>query len=363
MEVFDADDEFRIPLLFGCVVCGRQFSTNRALVGQKIRCSGCGAGVRVPATSSISVWNDRSRVVLNAKSGISRAWVQPPQIAAPPTPDVRVDHSGWPPEQRPSPASLEPPRRTPATVKERQIAVSAPPEVREERPLAFGDPLAAAEGLEPRRSAAVELPSRAVTMEQVRQEVAEREAIATKKKAEKEKRAKKQKKKKSGDLDLQETLTLVGGVCAVVGALGGLAWYFPDFRYFLGGLVAVIGLILYLLGARSLRELAGNQGFIQFMAYRFFPPYQLWFVLTHWAEARDYFAFFVSGLLVMGMGGWVITTSPTFKRAAESEAEYQKAVREEVYGEVHLAPIAQPAKPTASPPAPKPSENTADKHD
>ncbi len=193
--------------------------------------------------------------------------------------------------------------------------------------------------------AEVVLPSRAETMEQVRQEAAGQEAVAAQKQVEKSKREKKKKRKRKSDFELQETLTLVGGVSVVVGVLGLMAWYFPDFRYFLGGLVAVIGFILYLLGARSLRELAANQGFFNLMLYRFFPPYQLWFVLTHWDEARDFFAFFVSGAIVMAIGGAVITTSPTFKRAVASEREYQKAVREAVYGEYQAAPLMKGAQP------------------
>jgi len=337
LEVLDAEDEFRVPIRFGCVACGRQYSTKPALVGQKIRCSGCGAGVRVPATSLNSVWNDGTRVVLNARSGITRATVHAPQVSVSAFPDARVDRSFSTGKPLAPPGGVEP-RPSVAVAHAPQVAVSAFPDHREDHPVLLGDQLASFGGLEPRRSAAVELPSRAETIEQARQEAAEREVAATKVKAEKAKRAKKTKRKKTGDLDLQETLTLIGGVSVVVGVLGFLAWSFPDFQYFLGGLVAVMGLILYLLGARALNELAGHEGFFQLMAYRFFPPYQLWFVLTHWAAARDYFAFFVSGLVVMIIGGAVIMTSPASKRAAESDREYQKAFREAVYGEVQLAP-------------------------
>jgi hypothetical protein len=150
---------------------------------------------------------------------------------------------------------------------------------------------------------------------------------------------------------------LVSGVSVLVGVLGFVALYFPDFRYFLGGVVAVIGLILYLLGARSLRELAAHEGFFQSMAYRFFPPYQLWFVLTHWSETRDYFAFFVSGLLVMVIGGAVVTTSPTFKKAAESQIKYDEAVDEALYGK-----MAVPRPPVAPPPVTKKAEKNDDVH-
>jgi serine/threonine protein kinase len=132
--------------------------------------------------------------------------------------------------------------------------------------------------------------------------------------------------------------TFVGCVSVVVGGLGLLAWYFPDFRFFLGALVTVIGFILYWLGVRSLTELAANDGFAKLMLYRFFPPYQFWFVLSRWNEARDYIPLFVAGVIVMAIGGGVVKTSPTFHKAAQNERQYQKAVREAVYGELESAP-------------------------
>jgi hypothetical protein len=325
MEIAGSEAEAGLAIRFACPACSRNFASKPALAGQKIRCSGCGAGVRVPAVGSIVAANP-TRVVLNATSGSGHTMTPPPQAAV-----------FWAEE-----------------VDEKE----------EDEALSLREQLKAVGGLKRRTSAAVELPSRAETMEQVRQDEAKREAVATQKKAEKAKKAKKNKRKKTGDFDLQETLTLVGGVGVVVGVLGLLAWYLPDFRYFLGGLVAAIGLILYFLGARSLRNLAANEGFFNLMLYRFFPPYQLWFVLTHWDEARDFFAFFVSGAIIMAIGGAVITTSPTFKKANESEREYRKAVREAVYGELPSAPIpavkkqAEPEKKTAQA---EPAKKTAEK--
>jgi transcription elongation factor Elf1 len=313
METVGGEFEVGLAIRFECPACGRKFATKPTLGGQKVRCNGCGGGVRVPAAISAPA-GSVPRVVLNARSGSGQSLARPPQPM------------------------------TPAAV------FSDKPESD-----SFPDELESLEERTRRLKAAVALPSRAETMEQVRQQEAEKEAVVTKTKAEKEKRAKKKKRKKSGDLDLQETLTLVGGVSVVVGALGLAAWYFPDFRYFLGGLVAVIGFILYFLGARSLRELAAHEGFFKLTLYRFCPPYQLWFVLTHWDEARDFFAFFVSGAIVMSIGGAVVTTSPTFKKAAASEREYQKAMREAVYGEF------EHPRPVASPPAAKRAEDAAKK--
>jgi hypothetical protein len=143
---------------------------------------------------------------------------------------------------------------------------------------------------------------------------------------------KKKKRKKTGFFDLKETLTLVGGLSVVVGVLAFVAWRFPQFRFPLGALLAVIGSIIYLLGAMSLRRLAENLGFFKALAYRFFPPYQLWFVLTRWADTRDYFGFFMSGLITAAIGVAIIITSPTYKAAEDSERAYQSMVDEWVRG-------------------------------
>ena len=147
------------------------------------------------------------------------------------------------------------------------------------------------------------------------------------------KKAKRKRRKKSGYFDTQETLTLVGGASVVVAVLAFLAWRFPEFRFPLGGLLATMGAIFYLMGAMSLRRIASNQSLLQSLAYRFFPPYQLWFVLTRWEETQDYFAFLASGLVILAIGVGVVKTSPSAKRAAESEREYQRAVDEYVRGD------------------------------
>jgi hypothetical protein len=194
------------------------------------------------------------------------------------------------------------------------------------------DQLAAAGSLTRSERAAVSLPSRAETLEQARQEPAEQAAPETTTTAEKPKKRKRKKTKQTGVSDLKETLTLVACVSVVVAVLGFLAWRFPDFRYPLGGLLVVIGFVLYWLGAGSLRELAAREGFLKSMAYRFFPPYQLWYVMTRWEETRDYFAFFASGLLIMAIGVGVVTTSDSFRKAEDSERAYQEALDEWVRG-------------------------------
>ncbi len=341
MEPVGGDTESGLAVRFACPVCGRNFATKRALVGQKIRCNGCGAGVRVPAGNSFPV-EPAARVLLNANSASRRA--QAPATGT--TARARVPAGNSFPVANVSRGVVN--ANSGGSRAVARTTTAAVPAVEDETRSESSPVLEQIEsiaGVTHGERAEVVLPSRAETMEQVRQEAAGQEAVAAQKQVEKSKREKKKKRKRKSDFELQETLTLVGGVSVVVGVLGLMAWYFPDFRYFLGGLVAVIGFILYLLGARSLRELAANQGFFNLMLYRFFPPYQLWFVLTHWDEARDFFAFFVSGAIVMAIGGAVITTSPTFKRAVASEREYQKAVREAVYGEYQAAPLMKGAQP------------------
>ncbi len=213
----------------------------------------------------------------------------------------------------------------------------------ESDPLLSNDQLEAIGGLTRREQAAVVLTSRGEMMEQALQEAARQEAAETAKNAEKAKKAKRKQRKQTSFFDLNETLTMLGGVGVVVGVLGFLAWRFPEFRFPLAGLLVVIGAVMYLLGAMSLRRVADNESFLKSMAFRFFPPYQLWYVLTHWRDTQDFFAFFVSGLMIVAIGLGVFRTSPTFTEAEKSNRDYQIAVDEAVHGKLAkpLAPLTE----------------------
>jgi hypothetical protein len=163
------------------------------------------------------------------------------------------------------------------------------------------------------------LPLRSEAMQQVADEEAEAE-----KNAAKSKKKKKRKKKRSGYFDPKDTLSLVAGVGAVVGVLAGLAWGYPDFRFPLGGFLCVFGFIVYLLGSASLRQLVAEEGLFKALMFRFFPPYQLWFIARNWAETKDYVAFFAAGFVVMSIGGAVIKLSPSGQRAEALERAYQR---------------------------------------
>ena len=163
-------------------------------------------------------------------------------------------------------------------------------------------------------------------LEQARQKTIEQEAAAAEEKVEKAKKKKKKKRKQSsGYFDPKDTLILIGGLGAFVGLLALAAWRFPDFRFPLGGLLCIIGFVVYLLGAAALRQLVAEEGAFKALLFRFFPPYQWWFVVSRWSDTRDYFAFFAAGLMILGVGGAVIKLSPVGKDAMESERAYQKA--------------------------------------
>ena len=88
----------------------------------------------------------------------------------------------------------------------------------------------------------------------------------------------------------------------------------------------MIGFIVYVLGAVSLRQLVAEEGFIKLLLFRFCPPYQWWFVVTRWQDTKDFFAFFLAGAIVMSLGGAIIKTSPLIIKGAAAEQAYKKKV-------------------------------------
>ncbi len=281
-----------LNLKFRCPSCGRKFATKPELAGKKIRCTSCGAGVRVPSGETNFVANS-AQSPTNSFGGAG-ASTSPPRSDRDLT--ARADVSGWADDEE---------------------ADSAPLEV---------DLAKIQESKRPRRASTV-LPSRAELMEQVRQQVAEQAVVETKQKAEKTAKKKKKKKKSSSFFDPKETLKLVAGVSVVVGLVAFFAWGYPDLRFPLGGLLCVIGFIVYLLGAVSIRQVVAEEGVLKALVFRFCPPYQWWFVTTHWEETKDFVAFFVAGLVIMAIGSGVIKTSEVGRLAEASERVYQKAVK------------------------------------
>jgi DNA-directed RNA polymerase subunit RPC12/RpoP len=283
---------------FRCPGCGRKFATKAGLAGKKVRCSGCGAGVRVPqaidgntvvaepSQSAFSIDSGGHRRAQAARSGSTRA----PDAALAPSTEYNVV---------PDSSSVL-------------------------------DALAAAEGVNPSRRAGTVLTSRSELMESVRQNNAVSDSLATEEKTPqptKKKGKKKKKRKNDSFFDPKETLKLVAGVGAFVAVLAFLAWGYPELRFPLGGFLAVLGFIVYLLGAVSIRRLVAEEGVLPALLFRFCPPYQWWFVARNWADTRDFVAFFVAGMVVMSLGGAIIKVSPQGRRADRSERAFQKTQR------------------------------------
>jgi DNA-directed RNA polymerase subunit RPC12/RpoP len=301
METAQGADATGMVVRFACPACGRKFATKPGLAGKKIRCNRCGGGVRVPTGEAVAV----------ASFGSG----SPSEHAAK---DARRD---GPAPRRSNPRGTEKPTA--------RFGVDA----RGEGTSSFHELDhfdLVEEALDAGPSSAV-LPSRSETMEQMRRQADEHDAAAGEERADKTKpkKKKKKKRKKSGYFDPKDTLILVGCASALVGVLGFLAWAYPHFRFPLGGFLCVIGFVVYLLGALSIRQLVAEEGLIKLIVYRFFPPYQLWFVVTRWSDTKDYFAFFLSGMIILSIGGAVIKTSPTGKKAEESEQVFQRMVRGE----------------------------------
>ena len=323
---------------FRCPACGRKFATKAELVGQKVRCSGCGAGVRVPPADGDSV----------APSGAAE---RPPAMVKYRCPtckqvsEARAELAGQkvhcsgcgagvrvPVLASNGSAAAQPSRPALKTFGATDGAMA--PGAAAPRARANGEAgglsnaleeLASIEGVEAPKRAGTVLPSRSEMMEQARQKAAA-EAVAEEDQPEKPKKKKKKKKrKKAGASDAKDTLILVAGVGAVVGVLAFVAWRLPDLRFPLGGFLCVVGFVVYLLGAAAIRQLVAEEGAFQVLLFRFFQPYQWWFVARNWADTRDFVAFFGAGLMIMAIGGAVIKTSAVGKRAEAADRALQKA--------------------------------------
>jgi hypothetical protein len=288
---------------FACPACGRKFQTKAELAGKKIRCTGCGAGVRVPTP---------------APEATARA--------APSQPASKTDEGKSGTAAAPERGGVE--------------LTDWESDVGEGYALAPDEEVVSSEQVKtPNRTEAV-LPSRSAAMQQVRQEADKQQAVETQEQAAEAKKKKKKKKKKgSGYSNSRDTLILVGCAGALVALLAGLAWAFPHFRFPLGALLCVIGFIVYLLGWAAMKQLVAEEGTFKLLLFRFFPPYQLWFVATHWGETKDFVAFFGAGLLILTLGGFVLKLAPMTKEERESAARYEKLQK----GRQAEAPPALPA--------------------
>jgi DNA-directed RNA polymerase subunit RPC12/RpoP len=298
---------------FRCPACGRKFATKLELAGKKIRCSGCGAGVRVPTASG------------NVIAQLSRS-------------DHKTFKSnGGAADSSKSERHRVSPGQTTGSEHDDEATQASP----------LLDELAAFEESATHRRSGTVLSPRSEMLEQARLKAAGEgvaSATETAERPKKKKSRKLKKKKKGGYFDPKETLKLVAGVGAFVALLAFLAWGYPGMRFPLGGLLCVIGFIVYLLGASALRQLVAEDGPLKALLFRFCPPYQWWYVATNWADTKDFVAFFGAGLLIMSTGGVIIKTSEQGKRAEASDRKFQQAQRAR---QAQFEPVPPAPTPTA----------------
>jgi hypothetical protein len=382
METIGEAEPPKAVVKFRCPACNRKFATKPELAGKKIRCTGCGAGVRVPESGptywsaddepappppvhslapevATPIYSRAAEVPAPPQPPLGRApevatpiysriaevpaQTQPPlgRIAAPGAPRP----GGAPGPMQPAP-SRAPEAAVPRSTAAHEVADSSPP---------LAD-LASLDGIKVPKRAGTVLSSRSEMMEQVRQQ-ADEETVAAQEKAEKTKKKKKKRRKHSGYFDPKETLQLVAGVGALVVVLALAAWRYPDFRFPLGGFLCVVGFIVYLLGITSLRQHVAEEGAFKALLFRFFPPYQWWYIATRWEETRDFVAFFGAGMLILSLGSAIIKTSAVGKRAEAADRAYQKARQGDQREIAPLPPVVGPprtgARADVPPPSPK----------
>ncbi len=324
-EVAGGADRSPLMVRFRCPSCQRKFATKADLVGKKIRCSGCGAGVRVPADESIVnspvVAADPTAMVKFRCPHCKQTSKVPAHRAGE---KVHCDGCGTAVRIPSGSGGAAPLPSAPAVEAFGDLAARRPAPVDDGGLSGTLEMLESLEGTPASRRAGGVLLSRSATMEQVRQQAAE--SAAQKEQAARAKK-KKKKRKKAGDSDVKETLILVGCVGAFVGVIAVVAWQLPDLRFPIGGVMCLVGFIVYLLGAAALRQRVAEEGGFQVLLFRFCPPYQWWFVMRNWSDTRDHVAFFGAGLVILALGGAVIKNSPIGVKAAAGDRAYEQARR------------------------------------
>ncbi|MFO0954701.1 MAG: hypothetical protein U0835_26760 [Isosphaeraceae bacterium] len=247
---------------FACPSCGRKFSTKADLAGKKIKCGGCQQTLRIPDPGLVP--------------GSGSPSAAPPAAKVPTPPKISRERKTTPASESPALAALD----------LYDLGDASPPED-------------ASRGSRPRsrpRGEAVEsvLPSRSEAMAELSAQAAAAEAEAAKK-------AKKKKKKKrsTGGLEMNEVWTLLGAACVGLVLVAGLTYAVPGARFPVGGLLCVVGFVVYLLGVYGFSKVASEEGAIYSLMCRFVPLYKWYYLVTRWDEMKGHFSFYAVGLMML----------------------------------------------------------------
>lgn len=263
---------------FACPTCGRKFATKVGMAGKRVVCSGCGTKLAVPGGPPPS---SSGAVPTRTDRPPSRADVRPASSPSIDTYDLGGDAA---------PGALP---------------VDAPVLT------AGGRGRGRRDGGELVESV---LPSRSEAMADLERSLAEKAKVEEEKKAKRAKKARKGKKRASAGLEPKEVAQMIGGGVALVALLGGLSYAAPNFRLPIGGVLCVIGGLVYFLGTLGFSHVAREEGAIYSLCCKFVPLYKWYYLVTRWEEMRGHFALYAVGLVLLGPGVWIVKESPYYKR-------------------------------------------------
>lgn len=270
-------------LRFACPGCGRKYSTKPEMAGKKIRCGGCGAGVRVPGVSAAGAGaSSPSRSALREfEGGPARSGVRAPAldrhagdpVAAAFDLDSLADAAGV----RPSP------RKTKARSDGGEVVESI-------------------------------LPSRTEAIAEVEKALAEKAVVEEEKKRKQAKKKSKRKTRSTGGLEPKEVANIIGLSVLSAVVLGGLAYSSPALRFPIGGLLVAVGGITYVVGILGFSHVAREEGAVYSLCCKFVPLYKWYYLYSRWDMMKGHFTFYVVGLLLLSPGWLIIKESPYSKR-------------------------------------------------
>ena len=320
-------------LKFRCQKCGRKYASRPELIGKKIRCGGCGAGVRVPDPGSVSSsWSpavaqaspresdsqataralvkERSPRVPGDSRTVARKRVEPKPEPIPSPPNF-LDDDEFPVKGAPSTHEVGK-----ADLEDSSVVYRDPPDL--PKPRSRGSRKEGGEIIDR------VLPSRSEKMAEVELEMAAKEEA----KVEKERKRKKKRSKSlankhiGGGMIMQDVVNILGASVVGITVISLICWQFPGARFPIGGGLTVFGFIVYLLGTFGFSKVASEEGAHYSLMCRFVPLYKWYYLFTRWDEMKGHFVFFCVGLMFLWPGLFILKISPQGQKAEASEKAY-----------------------------------------
>ena len=293
-------------LRFVCPACGQKIAAKPELAGKQIRCSGCGATVRAGGRDAAAV-GQPARSFKNSDGSSNGGAV----------------------------------RRRPAPENEARAGTRGPADLESVDPSSTLDALATISGEQDRKLDEPVLPSRSESMQLLSQGTSGHNAAERRVRERNKNRNTNRKPKSSGDFfDPKETLRLIGTMSVVVVLLAYFATAVPAFRFVVGGLLCVIGVLVYIMAAITLMRTVPENKPLEGLLVKVCPPFQWWYVFNHWSATKECLAFFIAGIVFVAIGVGVLKISEPVKKAEASESATQG-----------FRPASQPAPPVPAPAA------------